>query len=282
MSIFERIGRFLFPYRYAFDDENPEPRNYAELIERKHAEKQKKLNEMKKKGVEPFTFKGWFEKLIGKHKDVPGTTDRTEDKPPEPPDDVSTVEKEAERHASAVDKDDNLEAVERGELGIDIVEISAPMDTESACQRMKDSGSHIAYYYHDKDFHQLAVRFEPDSGWRYYPDERDHAARKKLKPLLFPRSIGPFDRTHVIPVGFHGSENDNRLLVGFNSDINRNALQAFENKVKKYNTKNTVMWFVDIQRQPDGSAKWHAHVWDDKQQEVISQTFHDKDKFIWL
>lgn len=91
----------------------------------------------------------------------------------------------------------------------------------------------------------------------------------------------PFDRTHVIPIGYHGSENDNRLLVGFNSKLNRKDLRDFEIKVSKLNDEMTILWFVSIDRQPDDSAIWYATIWDEKGNILMEDQFHDKDKFVW-
>lgn len=269
MGIFERIARWLMPYKFIHDD-NPEPRNRQERIERRHALREAKRKERVKAEIlkNNPSLKGdsqALEKAVSTK--VPDTPPKIETPPTA---DIPTGKK-ATKQAS--------DAIKRGKLGVTIVNVSSAMKNEDALDRMQKSNTHIAYYFHDRNYHQIAVKFEPKSAWRFY--ERDDLARKKLKPLLYPKADRPFDRTHVIPIGFHGSENDNRLLVGFNSDINRHALNEFEKRVKRINETKTVLWFVSIEKQADGSALWHAEVWDRHGKTLMSRKFHDKDVFVW-
>ncbi|MBW9071380.1 hypothetical protein, partial [Agrobacterium pusense] len=63
-------------------------------------------------------------------------------------------------------KPTELDAVNRGELGIKIITLSNEMSHDSAFEKMDKSSSHIAYYYHSSTRHQIAARFEPKSGFR--------------------------------------------------------------------------------------------------------------------
>lgn len=255
MNIFERIGRWLTPYKYAFDEEKPEPINYKE----RKALKEKEKLKPKEKGERKV--------LVFKPKGVPVPT------APKPEIKQPTV-------VTKKPKQEDLDHISTGALGVEIVELQESMDTDDALFRMKFSDSHIAYYFHDTSHHQIAIRFEQGSRWRFY--ERDDVKRKQLKPLLYPKSNKPFDRTHVIPIGYHGSENDNRLLVGFNSEINRIDLNNFETLVGIMNDSQDILWFVDIERQDDGSAIWKAYVWDEHGEILTQDTFHDTDEFVWL
>src|SRR5699024_9973651 len=74
--------------------------------------------------------------------------------------------------------------------------------------------------------------------------ERDDAARKTLKPSVFPLDhIGPFYRTHLIPIGYHGSESDHRLLIGWSPEANRGPFNDIEQvqKARKYTILGVLM-----------------------------------------
>ena len=66
-----------------------------------------------------------------------------------------------------------------------------------------------------------------------------------------------------------------RLLVGFNSELNRQDLNDFETYIKEVNNETTVLWFVDIEKQVDDSALWKAYVWDMEGRAIAIDTFHD-------
>lgn len=247
---FEQFLRFWFPYSFRDDPYNPEPQNKKER-------KQRRLDKKKAKQSGDTT-----------------TTEQPDDEEEE------TI---AEDTDDVFEKIKNLEAgkPKRPKLGLDMVDMQKPLTIKDAYDMISRSKARIAYYYHDSDYHQIAVRFEPRSiKDKYKP--RDGAERRKLKPLLFPIQDVPFDRTHVIPVGYHGSESDKRLLVGFNSEINQNELQEFEFRVANINKSKTILWFVSIEKQFDGSALWRTTVWDERGKVLKQAEFHDIKKFVWL
>lgn len=86
----------------------------------------------------------------------------------------------------------------------------------------------------------------------------------------------------MIPIGFHGSENDERLLVGFHGKINKGKLKTLEEYVTNVNSNEPILWFVDIRRQPDQTAIWNATIWDEEHNLIADESFHDKSKFVWL
>ncbi|HAQ1518031.1 hypothetical protein NNC41_08025 [Enterococcus faecium] len=171
------------------------------------------------------------------------------------------------------------EMLDRGILGVKVLEINKPLEIESAKEKLMGAEADVAYFYHDKIRHQIAIKFNPKSSWRY--QERDDLKRRKLRPMLYPAGEEAFDRTHIVPIGFHGTESDNRLLVGWNSHQNRVQINKFEKKVRKYNERKTILWFANIHKQPDGTAKWKAVIFDENGGKIIEETWHDKSKFIW-
>ncbi|HFN1911269.1 TPA: hypothetical protein ACHBEL_000809 [Enterococcus faecium] len=171
------------------------------------------------------------------------------------------------------------EMLDRGILGVKVLEVNQPFELDNARDRLLRAEVDVAYFYHDKSKHQIAIKFNPKSAWRY--QARDDLKRRKLKPMLYPEGKEAFDRTHIVPIGFHGTESDNRLLVGWNSSQNRVQINKFEKKVRKFNDRKIILWFANIQKQPDGTAKWEAVIFDEDGKKVMSEVWHDKAKFVW-
>ncbi|HBK5747161.1 MULTISPECIES: hypothetical protein [Enterococcus] len=169
--------------------------------------------------------------------------------------------------------------LDHGILGVKVLEVNKPFESNSAREKLLGAEADVAYFYHDKSKHQIAIKFNPKSSWRY--QARDDLKRRKLRPMLYPEGKEAFDRTHIVPIGFHGTESDNRLLVGWNSNQNRVQINKFEKKVRKFNDRKTILWFADICKQPDGTAKWEAVIFDENGKKVMSETWHDKAKFVW-
>ena len=171
------------------------------------------------------------------------------------------------------------EMLEHGMLGVRVVEVGEKFVAQSATERLLGSEVDIVYFYHDKQTHQVAVSFDPKSAWKY--QARSNSKRKNLKPMLYPEGKTSYDRTHIIPIGFHGTESDNRLLVGWNSRQNRVDINRFERKVREYNKNHKILWFADIAKEPDGSATWKAIVMDETGTVRMKHTWHDRSKFVW-
>lgn len=175
-------------------------------------------------------------------------------------------------------KPTELDAVNRGELGVKIITLNNVLNEDTAFQKMDKSASHIAYYFHSSTKHQIAARFEPESGFRYY--KRNANKLKKFKPIIY-NKYSASDKTHLIPVGFHGSENDPRLLIGWSRKLNRGGIKKHEEKVININKDYTIFWFVDVEKTSNGSAKWTSTVWFEDGSIVDKKTFYDKDKYHW-
>lgn len=175
-------------------------------------------------------------------------------------------------------KPTELDAVNRGELGIKIITLSNEMSHDSAFEKMDKSSSHIAYYYHSSTRHQIAARFEPKSGFRYY--KRNDIKRKSFKPIIY-NKYSASDKTHLIPVGFHGSENDPRLLIGWSRKLNRGDIKRHEERVININKDYAIYWLVDIEKTSSGGAKWTSTVWFDDGSIADSKVFYDRDKYHW-
>lgn len=133
------------------------------------------------------------------------------------------------------------------------------------------------YFFHDDRRLQVVGHFPPKAGQRF--SERDNAARRTLEPIIYPRQDKPFDRTHLIPIGFHGSENDERLLIGWDSDQNRNLLNQFESKQKRI--QEAIYWVTLINRTGTG-ARFRYLIYSVSSGELLDQLDTSMQaQFVW-
>ena len=106
-------------------------------------------------------------------------------------------------------------------------------------------------------FNQTSKRLEVlaylEKGTSQHYQSRNQNNRRKLKsriqPKVDPKEI-PMDRTHLIPVGYHGSESDNRLMVLWDRKDNQVTFNNFEDGMK--NTQSDIYWYTGITRKPYG------------------------------
>lgn len=173
------------------------------------------------------------------------------------------------------------EMVNQRRLGIDITTEKNMLDDSKVVLLLENNEYDKAYYYHDRNHHQLAVKFKKGASFRY--QFRSDTNRKRLDPIIYPQTHGePFDKTHLIPIGYHATESDSRILVGWDSRQNRVDMQVFERAISKYNLRYDIIWFVDIELKEDETAIWTATVWNAQtHQKHKTAQFHDKHKFIW-
>lgn len=134
------------------------------------------------------------------------------------------------------------------------------------------------WYHHDKRVHQLLSHLGPTMGYKF--KERDSAKRKKLKPLIR-ITDRQYDRTHLIPFGYHGIESDPRLLIGFDSDMNRGPMNDYEIQQKSWNFP--IFWACEVVRQSDHQMTLTYTVWDARTLKRVSQkSFVTKGDIEWL
>lgn len=112
------------------------------------------------------------------------------------------------------------------------------------------------WYYHSSQKHQVFTYFEPGDRKRFSHDLRSNKARQKLKAKIYPKNE-QFDRTHLFPFGYIGTENNPILVIGWRSQHNRVDLMEFENRIsdKDY----AIYWLTSIEKTKYG-AKWSAVV----------------------
>ncbi|MDK7284282.1 hypothetical protein [Staphylococcus pettenkoferi] len=247
----EMFLRFWFPYAFRDDPENPEPQTKEERKKRRKAKRE------------------------ARRKSTISTTNKQEVK--------SSDQQEQHTNNGLLAKAKQLQ--EKGQpkkkkLGLEMVDLSSELDNEKALTMLQASQPRMTFYWHDESQHQIAVKFDKN-GIKDEYKTRSNKERRQLEPLIRPYQRTNVDRTHVIPIGYHGSENDQRLLIGFDSHINQVKLKHFEDYASHINKKQSILWFVDIQKQDNGSVKWYASVWDEQGNVIKKKTFHDKRKFKW-
>lgn len=147
---------------------------------------------------------------------------------------------------------------------VKLMEYKKPMDK---CYKFKNKPKDDEiWYYRDKNRHQIMAKFQAGCGYRFKSEHRDDLERKKLKPLIYPIQNSPFDRTHLVPFGYHGLENDQILVVGWNSDQNRNEFSEFEQRQKV--RKVPIYWITDIRRTTTG-VRWRYIILNADTNEVL-------------
>lgn len=123
-----------------------------------------------------------------------------------------------------------------------------------------------SWYYHDEKVHQLLSHLGPTMGYKF--KERDSKERKTLKPLIR-ITDRQYDRTHLIPFGYHGLEADPRLLIGFDSDQNRGPMNDYEIQQKSWNFP--IFWACEVTHDSDKKMTLTYTVWDARTLRRISQ-----------
>lgn len=113
------------------------------------------------------------------------------------------------------------------------------------------------WYYHDETNHQIIAHVCAGDRNRHDKSERSDEERTLLKPKLYPKLNEPYHRTHLIPFGYVGTENDPRLVVGWSGSHNSTDLNDFE--IRQSNRKEDIYWYTGITRTKYG-AMWQSVV----------------------
>lgn len=182
-------------------------------------------------------------------------------------------------NVGVMSKQEAKNMLERNLLGVEVVTVNEKVDSDEVVNDLLLADADIVFYSHTQTNHQVWAKFEHGSSKRF--SYRSDVKRRELEPVIHPKNYYKTDRTHIFPIGYHGSESDYRLLVGWDSHQNRTGINQFERKVGRYNEKNTILWFVDIERQADGSAIWRSKVWNEEGKQIFVQQWHDRKKYVW-
>ena len=124
------------------------------------------------------------------------------------------------------------------------------------------------WFYHDAAHHEVGAYLPKDTAFAF--TERSDEERSELKPLVYPRMNVAYDRTHLIPFGYHGIENNSALVIGWSSSHNRNELRNFEIEMNKKNKTKDLVWFTCVTRKPEHGV-WTYKVFDAKSREIVGE-----------
>lgn len=131
--------------------------------------------------------------------------------------------------------------------------------------------------YNDENTIQAFGHFEMGQGYKFI--NRNNGRRKKLVPKVYPKQDVPFDRTHLIPFGYHNSERDSRLLVGWDSRQNQGVLNEFEQKIKKL--PFDILWLTIIERK-DFGASWKYRIYRKSDRKLVGKLDLELErKMVW-
>lgn len=156
--------------------------------------------------------------------------------------------------------------------------LNYPKSLDNAIKLKTKPKKNRIWVYHDKDRHQLFAHLDVKSGFKC--KTRNDELRRNMIPWIKPKVKKKYDRTHVLPIGYHGSDGDPRLIIGWDSEHNQNELKNFEFRNKKRD--EPIYWFTDIRKDKYG-ATWSYKIYLVKTKKLIdSLTLRmDKTQFMW-
>lgn len=156
-----------------------------------------------------------------------------------------------------------------------------PFSVSEAVLKLNEEPFDNGLYFHNHSFHQLATKYNRGACMRY--QARNATKRKKLRKnmLIYPKNVEVYDATHLQPIVFHGTDDNPKLLVGWDSNQNRVDMRLFEAEVIKINTKQPIIWYVSIELLNDFSCDWHSIVYSIDGEMLLEKSFHDPSNFKW-
>lgn len=134
--------------------------------------------------------------------------------------------------------------------------------------------------YHNSHLHQIWCHLAPGTGLRYTTDQRSNEERRLtnlcIRPVL--KVKGSIHRTHMLPFGYHGLENDERLVIGWSGEANIGPFNEFEQKIKKL--KEPIYWMCSVERMKYG-ARWRYIIFNEQMKMIDSLEHIMKTEFVW-
>ena len=134
--------------------------------------------------------------------------------------------------------------------------------------------------YHNSHLHQIWCHLAPGTGFRYTSDQRTNEERRLtnlcIRPVL--KVKGSIHRTHMLPFGYHGLENDERLVIGWSGEANIGPFNEFEQKIKKL--KEPIYWMCSVERMKYG-ARWRYIIFNEQMKMIDSLEHIMKTEFVW-
>ena len=134
--------------------------------------------------------------------------------------------------------------------------------------------------YHNSHLHQIWCHLAPGTGFRYTSEQRSNEERRLtnlcIRPVL--KVKGAVHRTHMLPFGYHGLENDERLVIGWSGEANIGPFNEFEQKIKKL--KEPIYWMCSVERMKYG-ARWRYIIFNEQMKMIVSLEHIMKTEFVW-
>lgn len=134
--------------------------------------------------------------------------------------------------------------------------------------------------YHDSRYHQIWCHLVPGTGFRYKSDERSTQERQLLNMCIRPLNYkGQIDRTHMLPFGYTGFENDERFLIGWSAEANQGPFKEFEEIQKR--RKEPIYWLCSVEKLRTGGATWRYLIFNEDFKLIDSLEHTMLNEFIW-
>lgn len=134
--------------------------------------------------------------------------------------------------------------------------------------------------YHNSHLHQIWCHLAPGTGFRYTSEQRSNEERRLtnlcIRPVL--KVKGAVHRTHMLPFGYHGLENDERLVIGWSGEANIRPFNEFEQRMKKL--KEPIYWMCSVERMKYG-ARWRYIIFNEQMKVIDSLEHIMKTEFVW-
>lgn len=135
--------------------------------------------------------------------------------------------------------------------------------------------------FHNARYHQIWCHLAPGSGFKYTSDQRSSEERKLLNMCIRPADYkGQVDRTHMLPFGYTGFENDERFLIGWSAEANQGPFKEFEEKQKR--RKEPIYWMCSVENLVGRKgATWRYLIFNENLQLIDSLEHTMTNEFIW-
>ena len=134
--------------------------------------------------------------------------------------------------------------------------------------------------YHNSHLHQIWCHLASGTGFRYTSEQRSNEERRLtnlcIRPVL--KIKGAVHRTHMLPFGYHGLENDERLVIGWSGEANVGPFNEFEQRMKKL--KEPIYWMCSVERMKYG-ARWRYIIFNEQMKMIDSLEHIMKTEFVW-
>lgn len=106
-------------------------------------------------------------------------------------------------------------------------------------------------------------------------------AHEHLESKLPDLPVNSVDRTHLIPFPIIGIENSPGLLIDYDSYLNRNEMNDYENRIMELTKHEDLVWITSVYPSNKG-LKWRYLIYDQYGQKISQHTwFDDRWTYYW-